>query len=198
MTVCQLLTFLDIPKIHVSALYRTAQHIDNYAPGNFPIRIKVISTEHQPGIPDISIEKLQPLENAFAKANNDKTLLNKVKTGIVVRRFLHHALIAVTIFLFYFAHHSSTYCPAIDQAGHCIEKIKGIFTVLPFAGDWVFQNMIKPLFVCPDFGIFIIGILLIIWLLGHLIKNWMNREFKKFWDRVFEELGLRKSELNKQ
>lgn len=178
---------IESPKIHISAFQRIKSSIESYAPGNLPARFNIVGTEHESPAIDEDKSQLEHLALSIA-AKMDKPLLEKVARAVYVRRFLHYALLGITLAVVIVAWlvREEEVATAESPATSLLGALgKGMWSV----PEWLFDFLIKPFILYPAQTIpIVLGSLLALWGVGAAIRGSMHRKFAAFWRETFANL----------
>ena len=167
--------------LHVSSFDRITLATDGYAPVNLPPGLNIVATDNKPPGAGENPQSLKILTDRINKALTDnKQFLSKTRKWMSIRRYSHYAFLIMTIAIIWFAQGAGS--PAVIES----PLVNGFLNVVNFiAGDNI-ANFFKPILVKPEFGLTLLGLLVLFYLAGILLKNRIRRIFSFFWRKVLQ------------
>jgi hypothetical protein len=159
-----------LPKIHNSVIERIKQRTEGYAPGNIPANCEFVSTKENYE----NYENYDDFIEVFRNHHHtgEKSLLDRVKKWVFIRRFSHYAFLGFSLIAVYFS-----LAAEISQLG--------ILSVLGklISGTGLIQ-IVTNLLAKP----FILIVIVVFYVIGRWARKKMNRVFSEFWYAILKEV----------
>ena len=179
------------PKIHVSVINRIRRGADAYAPGNLPSNLQIVPTD--PKAPHNIGEDLATLKQLDGKISAalaaDKHALSKAPKWITARRWTHHALLLLTLFvpvsgkwIFGLPNTSAPESATATESTNIGAMVESwVSGAVPLVGNLLGKYVIRPYFEHPWLMLGIVALLFIFYCISRLGRSRIQSIYSKFW-----------------